>query len=56
MENVAFVLDVIGVPPAEVKERTGEVLRRVACGAAVSFVLRSSPGANSSASPLQGLS
>jgi cell division transport system ATP-binding protein len=29
MENVAFVLDVIGVPPAEVKERTGEVLERV---------------------------
>ncbi|MCF7935260.1 MAG: ATP-binding cassette domain-containing protein [Synergistales bacterium] len=29
IENVSFALDVIGVPPAEVKERAGEVLDRV---------------------------
>lgn len=28
-ENVAFVLEVVGVPPKEVKERTGEVLDQV---------------------------
>ncbi|HOU32040.1 MAG TPA: ATP-binding cassette domain-containing protein [Synergistaceae bacterium] len=29
MENVAFVLEVIGVPPREISERVGEVLERV---------------------------
>ncbi len=29
MENVAFVLEVIGVPPREIAERVGEVLERV---------------------------
>ena len=50
-ENVAFVLEVLGAPPREVKERTGEILDQVnLCVGGISIRL-SSPAANSSGWP-----